>query len=40
MSELAVDSITGSGATAVGQLTFDSSPISTGKAIALALIFG
>ena len=37
---LKVDSITGSGATAVGQLTFDSSPISTGKAIALALIFG
>ena len=37
---LKVDSITGSGATAVGQLTFDSSPITTGKAIAMALIFG
>ena len=37
---LKVDSITGSGTTAVGQLTFDSSPINTGKAIAMALIFG
>mgnify|MGYP003123111246 CR=1 FL=1 len=37
---LKVDSITGSGTTAVGQLTFDSSPATTGKAIAMALIFG
>tara|TARA_Y100001937_G_scaffold34467_1_gene49199 strand:+ start:54 stop:995 length:942 start_codon:yes stop_codon:yes gene_type:complete len=37
---LKVNSITGSGTTAVGQLTFDSSPINTGKAIAMAFIFG
>ena len=37
---LKVDSITGSGTTAVGQLTFDSTPINTGKAIAMAFIFG
>ena len=37
---LKVDSITGSGATAVGQLTFDSSPATTGKAIAMAIVFG
>jgi len=37
---LKVDSITGSGTTAVGQLTFDSSPATTGKAIAMAIVFG
>ena len=37
---LKVNSITGSGATAVGQLTFDSSPATTGKAIAMAIVFG
>ena len=37
---LKVDSITGSGATAVGQLSFDSSPATTGKAIAMAIVFG
>ena len=37
---LKVDSITGSGTSAVGQLTFDSTPINTGKAIAMAFIFG
>ena len=37
---LKVDSITGSGTSAVGQLTFDSTPITTGKAIAMAFIFG
>ena len=37
---LKVDSITGSGTSAVGQLTFDSTPITTGKAIAMALVFG
>ena len=37
---LKVDSITGSGTTAVGQLTFDSTPINTGKAIAMTFIFG
>jgi hypothetical protein len=38
---LKVDSITGSGTTAVGQLSFaEVSGISTGKAIAMALIFG
>ena len=38
---LKVDSITGSGTTAVGQLSFaEVSGISTGKAIAMALVFG
>jgi hypothetical protein len=37
---LKVDSITGSGTTAVGQLSFDSSPATTGKAIAMAIVFG
>ena len=37
---LKVDSITGSGTSAVGQLTFDSTQITTGKAIAMAFIFG
>ena len=37
---LKVDSISGSGATAVGQLSFDSSPATTGKAIAMAIVFG
>ena len=37
---LKVDSITGSGTTAVGQLTFDSSPATIGKAIAMAIVFG
>jgi len=37
---LKVDSITGSGTTGVGQLTFDSSPATTGKAIAMAIVFG
>ena len=36
---LKVDSITGSGTTAVGQLTFDSSQATTGKAIAMAIVF-
>ena len=37
---LKVDSISGSGATATGQLSFDSSPATTGKAIAMAIVFG
>ena len=37
---LKVESITGSGTTAVGQLSFDSSPATTGKAIAMAIVFG
>jgi hypothetical protein len=37
---LKVDSVSGSGATGVGQLTFDSSPATTGKAIAMAIVFG
>jgi hypothetical protein len=37
---LKVDSISGSGTSAEGQLTFDSSPISAGKAIAFSMIFG
>ena len=38
---LKVDSITGSGTTAVGQLSFaEVSGVTTGKAIAMALIFG
>jgi hypothetical protein len=37
---LKVNSITGSGTTAVGQLSFDSSPATTGKAIAMAIVFG
>ena len=37
---LNVDSISGSGATATGQLSFDSSPATTGKAIAMAIVFG
>ena len=37
---LKVDSISGSGATATGQLSFDSSPATTGKAIAMASVFG
>ena len=37
---LKVDSISGSGTSATGQLTFDSSPISAGKAIAFSMIFG
>jgi len=37
---LKVDSVSGSGTTGVGTLTFDSSPVTTGKAIAMALIFG
>jgi len=37
---LKVDSITGSGTTAVGQLSFDSDVASTGKAIAMAIVFG
>ena len=37
---LKVDSVSGSGATGVGQLTFDSTPATTGKAIAMAIVFG
>ena len=37
---LKVDSISGSGATATGQLSFDSSPATTGKAIAMSIVFG
>ena len=37
---LKVDSVSGSGATGVGQLSFDSSPATTGKAIAMAIVFG
>ena len=37
---LKVDSISGSGVTATGQLSFDSSPATTGKAIAMAIVFG
>ena len=37
---LKVDSISGSGTTAIGQLSFDSSPATTGKAIAMAIVFG
>ena len=37
---LKVDSISGSGTTATGQLSFDSSPATTGKAIAMAIVFG
>jgi len=37
---LKVDSISGSGATATGQLSFDSNVASTGKAIAMAIVFG
>jgi len=37
---LKVDSVSGSGSTGVGQLTFDSSPATTGKAIAMAIVFG
>ena len=36
---LKVDSVSGSGTTGVGQLTFDSSPATTGKAIAMAIVF-
>ena len=37
---LKVDSVSGSGTTGVGQLTFDSTPATTGKAIAMAIVFG
>ena len=37
---LKVDSVSGSGTTGVGTLTFDSSPATTGKAIAMAIVFG
>ena len=37
---LKVNSVSGSGATGEGQLTFDSSPATTGKAIAMAIVFG
>ncbi len=37
---LKVDSVSGSGATGEGQLTFDSTPATTGKAIAMAIVFG
>ena len=37
---LKVDSVSGSGTSGVGQLTFDSSPATTGKAIAMAIVFG
>ena len=37
---LKVDSVSGSGTTGIGQLTFDSSPATTGKAIAMAIVFG
>ena len=37
---LKVDSVAGSGTSGVGQLTFDSSPATTGKAIAMAIVFG
>ena len=37
---LKVDTVSGSGTTGVGQLTFDSSPATTGKAIAMAIVFG
>ena len=37
---LKVDSVSGSGTSGVGTLTFDSSPATTGKAIAMAIVFG
>ena len=37
---LKVNSVSGSGTTGVGQLTFDSTPATTGKAIAMAIVFG
>ena len=37
---LKIDSVSGSGTTGVGQLTFDSTPATTGKAIAMAIVFG
>ena len=37
---LKVDSVSGSGTTGVGTLTFDSSPATTGKSIAMAIVFG
>ena len=39
-THLKVESITGSGTTGVGQLSFDSTVATTGKSIAMAIVFG